>query len=160
MFATVFLPWASAAASVLSLAAVIALSYRMNSHEQAQAFKSKNDSDDNSVMKMSIEGAGAEVIAKRLDACENRLASLETESMKALCEVSTIRFDAFEDIGGKQSFTAAFLNSEGNGVVITGINGRQESRIYAKPIEKGESFFKLSGEETEAIDQALGKIKA
>jgi len=65
------------------------------------------------------------------------------------------RYDAFEDMGGQLSFSAAILNDYGDGLVISCINGRQEARTYAKPVARATSAFNLSPEEQEAIRQAL-----
>lgn len=73
---------------------------------------------------------------------------------KAFRKVEVVRFDAFDDIGGKLSFATAFLNDEGDGVVISSIYGRGESRTYAKPVIRGESSYTLSQEEKEAINKA------
>jgi len=69
--------------------------------------------------------------------------------------VSLLRYDAFEDVGGCLSFSCALLDEHGSGVVLTSINGRQETRVYAKPITEGSSTYNLSIEEVEAIRQAL-----
>lgn len=69
--------------------------------------------------------------------------------------VGLLRYDAFEDVGGRLSFSCAMLDEHGNGVVLTSINGRQETRVYAKPVTGGESPYNLSHEEEEAIRQAL-----
>lgn len=69
--------------------------------------------------------------------------------------VALLRYDAFEDVGGRLSFSCALLDQHGNGVVLTSINGRQETRVYAKPITEGRSTYNLSGEESEAIRRAL-----
>jgi hypothetical protein len=69
--------------------------------------------------------------------------------------VGVVRFDAFEDMGGHLSFSAALLDGHGDGVVLTSINGRQETRIYAKPVVGGTSQHNLSEEEQEAIRRAL-----
>jgi hypothetical protein len=71
-----------------------------------------------------------------------------------------VRFDAFDEMGGKLSFSAALLDDHGEGVVITAINGRHEARLYAKPIEKGRSDHNLSPEEEGAISEALGSAQA
>lgn len=77
----------------------------------------------------------------------------------ALQRFAVYRYDAFEDMGGKLSFSAAFLDAHGTGVVISCINGRMEARSYAKPIERGQSPFNLSPEEQEAIRLAYsGKV--
>jgi len=69
--------------------------------------------------------------------------------------VGLVRYDAFEDVGGRLSFSCALLDAKGNGVVMTSINGRQDTRVYAKPVTDGRSAYNLSIEEEEAIRQAL-----
>ena len=69
--------------------------------------------------------------------------------------VALLRYDAFEDVGGRLSFSCAMLDEHGTGVVLTSINGRQETRVYAKPIAVGTSTYNLSAEEEEAIRQAM-----
>lgn len=70
--------------------------------------------------------------------------------------LGVVRYDAFDDMGGKMSFSAALLDDHGNGLVITSINARAESRAYAKPIKGGGSEHNLSVEEQRAIANALG----
>jgi uncharacterized protein DUF4446 len=69
--------------------------------------------------------------------------------------IGLLRYDAFEDVGGRLSFSCALLDDHGTGVVLTSINGRQETRVYAKPVTVGNSSYNLSAEEQEAIGQAL-----
>jgi hypothetical protein len=69
--------------------------------------------------------------------------------------VALIRYDAFEDVGGQLSFSAALLDEHGSGLVLTSINGRQETRVYAKPVSEGSSTYNLSLEEEEAIRRAM-----
>ncbi len=66
-----------------------------------------------------------------------------------------VRFNAFDDTGSDLSFSIAFLDAHDNGVVLTNLFGRNESRIYAKPILKGESAYLLTIEEKEALQKAL-----
>lgn len=74
--------------------------------------------------------------------------------------LGVVRYDAFDDMGGRMSFSAAFLDDHGNGLVITSINARAESRAYAKAIRGGDSDHNLSTEEQAAIADALGTQKA
>jgi Protein of unknown function (DUF4446) len=74
--------------------------------------------------------------------------------------VALLRYDAFEDVGGRLSFSCALLDDRGTGVVLTSINGRQETRVYAKPVTQGTSSHNLSLEEEEAIRRALGGAEA
>jgi hypothetical protein len=71
--------------------------------------------------------------------------------------VGIVRFDAFEDMGGLMSFSAAFLDDHQTGIVITAINGRTEARVYAKAVEEGRSSHNLSPEEQRALAEALGR---
>ncbi|MDQ4148610.1 MAG: DUF4446 family protein [Actinomycetota bacterium] len=70
--------------------------------------------------------------------------------------LGVVRYDAFEDMGGRLSFSAALLDDHGNGLVITSINARSESRVYAKSVRAGDSEHNLSIEEQQAIAEALG----
>jgi hypothetical protein len=69
--------------------------------------------------------------------------------------VALLRYDAFEDVGGRLSFSCALLDDRGTGVVLTSINGRQETRVYAKPVEGSRSGYNLSAEEEETIRRAM-----
>jgi hypothetical protein len=68
--------------------------------------------------------------------------------------VGIIRFNAFEDTGSDLSFAVAMLNAENNGVVISSLFGRNDSRTYAKPIVGGESTYFLTTEEKQALQRA------
>ena len=92
-------------------------------------------------------------VVQRLDR-EN--AELFGAARRSLQHVGLVRFDAFEDMGGRLSFSAALLDIDGNGIVLTSINGRNETRMYAKPVEAAVSKYHLSDEEQAAIRRALG----
>ena len=72
-----------------------------------------------------------------------------------ISRVHTVRYDAFDDMGGHLSFSSAFLDEHGDGMVITAINGRVDTRVYAKAVRAGNSEHNLSEEEHRAIRQAL-----
>ncbi len=79
-----------------------------------------------------------------------------SQRIAAQCgKVAIIRYNAFGDVGSDLSFSMAILDDAQNGVVITSIFGREESRVYAKPIEAGASTYHLSEEEQAAIKKAM-----
>ncbi|MGN7470079.1 DUF4446 family protein [Brevibacillus sp. SAFN-007a] len=79
-----------------------------------------------------------------------------SQRIAAQCgKVAVIRYNAFGDVGSDLSFSLAMLDDAQNGVVITSIFGREESRVYAKPIEAGTSTYHLSEEEQAAIKKAM-----
>ena len=96
-----------------------------------------------------ISGCGT---SRNRHAHETKLGELAENAVR---HVGIVRFDAFEDMGGRLSFSAAFLDGQGNGVVITSISGRQDTRCYAKQIRHGGSAHHLSDEERQAIRDAL-----
>ncbi len=100
--------------------------------------------------------------ARKIDRLEQAVRTLNKTDKRqqvlidgSVQNVGLLRYDAFEDVGGRLSFSCAMLDDEGSGVVLTSINGRQETRVYAKPIAEGRSSYNLSSEEEEAIRQAL-----
>jgi hypothetical protein len=95
--------------------------------------------------------AHLEQVARALNAIDKRQQQLIEGAVR---HVALFRYDAFEDVGGRLSFSCAMLDDGGTGVVLTSINGRQETRVYAKPITDGRSSYNLSLEEEEAIRQA------
>jgi hypothetical protein len=110
-----------------------------------------------------------EVLRGILDAQGDRMTRLESavralagtdrrqqsEIEGAVRNVGLVRYDAFEDVGGRLSFSCALLDDFGTGVVMTSINGRHDTRVYAKPVSEGHSSYSLSIEEEEAIRQAM-----
>jgi len=73
--------------------------------------------------------------------------------------VGLVRFNAFPDSGGELSFALALLDDDLNGVVVSSLAGRDDSRVYAKPVEAGKSPYPLSREEQEAINRAAAGKK-
>ena len=72
--------------------------------------------------------------------------------------VAVKRFDPFQNAGGQQSFAAAFLSEEGDGVVLSGIHARDGVRVYAKGLKAFTPAQELSVEEQGAIDEAKSKL--
>jgi hypothetical protein len=69
----------------------------------------------------------------------------------ALRDVAVIRYDALQEMSGQLSFSLALLDSHGDGIVLSSINGRAETRTYAKAVVAGKGAQALSPEEEEAI---------
>lgn len=91
---------------------------------------------------------------------ENEKLWAETKEIKdllqrAVTRMAIVRFRAFEDMGGDLSYAVAMLDSNNNGVIMSSIFAREDSRSYAKPIVNGQSTYALTKEEEEALQQAL-----
>jgi hypothetical protein len=86
-----------------------------------------------------------------LTVAEKRLDAVRRDVAQALRHVAVVRYDAFRDMGGRMSFSAAMLDDAGDGLVLTAIHGRGETRSYSKGVKNGESDQVLSPEEKQAI---------
>jgi len=83
--------------------------------------------------------------------------SLNEKLDTCIQKVAIKRYRAFEDVGSDLSYSIALLDGKNNGIVITGIYGRNESTTYSKPIDKGISRYELSDEEKYVLTEAINK---
>jgi hypothetical protein len=113
-----------------------------------------------------VDGANLEQMLDRqvatLDATSARLSALQSDVenteqtlRRAVQRVGLVRFNPFSDTGGDQSFSVALLDSNSDGVVLSSLFSRSETRVFAKPIQRGESRYTLSEEERQAISTAM-----
>ncbi len=113
----------------------------------------------------SLEGQLAEICA-RLDSLKADVSgnSVKLKEIAGVLNTATrgigvVRFNAFQDTGSDLSFSVAFLDAHKDGLVISSIYGREESRTYAKPVKNGQSQYQLSMEEKEAVCRAVDSLK-
>lgn len=88
------------------------------------------------------------------DLVEGAVGSRGTVDPRALRDIAIVRYDALNEGSGQLSFSLALLNATGDGVVLSSINGRTETRTYAKPIVAGQGKQELSPEEAQAVHSA------
>ena len=77
-----------------------------------------------------------------------------TPPTAAISRIGLVRFDAFEDAGGAQSFAVALLDDAGDGIVLTSLHSRPTTRVYLKAIRGGSADAPLSDEEKRAMYEA------
>lgn len=97
-----------------------------------------------------LEGLRTEVID-----LTGQLGRVRSDLSDAIRHVAVVRYDAFGDMGGRLSFSVALLDDAGDGLVMSSINGRSETRTYAKGVKAGASEAALSPEEEQAVGFAL-----
>lgn len=91
---------------------------------------------------------------------QNRDIEIDNKAIHAILQttiqrVGIIRFAAFEDVGGDLSYAVALLDQTNTGIILSSIFSRSSSTTYMKPIDKGNSSYKLSQEEQEALNKAM-----
>jgi hypothetical protein len=90
-----------------------------------------------------------------------RLAAAEGRLDGAVAFRGLVRYDAYNEMSGRQSTSIALLDSRGSGIVISSIHHRDQARLYAKQVVDGRAELELSPEEEEAMRAALsGEVPA
>ena len=97
------------------------------------------------------------MVIKEQKELRQELERIDSILAKAITRLAVVRFDAFSDMANDLSYCVAMLDSNGNGIVISGIFGREDTRTYVKPIVEGVSTYKLTKEEEQALREAMTK---
>lgn len=92
---------------------------------------------------------------QRMAQIEAMQATIEARSLRSLQHIGMVRFNPFEDTGSDQSFAIALLDEQRDGIVLSSLHGRTNTRIFAKPVANGGSDHHLSDEEAQAIRVAV-----
>ncbi|MGQ0629977.1 MAG: DUF4446 family protein [Sporichthyaceae bacterium] len=74
---------------------------------------------------------------------------------ESIRRVAVLRYDAFGEMGGRMSWSVALLDHHGDGVVLTTLVGRAESRSFVKPLRQAASDARLSPEELSVVEAAM-----
>lgn len=90
----------------------------------------------------------------------NRLNQAENKLKSSVRCIETLRFNPFQGTGsgGNQSFASAFVNEEGNGVVISSLYSRDRVSVFSKPLTQFSSPYELFDEEQEVINRAKNTL--
>ncbi len=86
---------------------------------------------------------------------DERLAEVEARLDGAIAYRAMVRFDAYNELSGRQSTSIALLDAHGSGIVISSIHHRDAARVYAKQVHEGRGELELAPEEEEAVRVAL-----
>jgi hypothetical protein len=95
-----------------------------------------------------------ELESREVAAVREEIAAMRDDMQGHVQNVGIVRYNAFEDTGGDQSFAVAMLDAHGNGAIFNGLYHRKDVRIYAKPVRDWKSIYSMSDEEIEAIRKA------
>jgi len=79
------------------------------------------------------------------------------DTNSVLRNVALVRYDAFDGVSGRLSFSLALLDEHGDGVAISALAGQTDTRVYAKGVTGGDGEQDLSPEERQAVSAALHK---
>ncbi len=97
-------------------------------------------------------------LARRAERAESALRELDALSRTDVSRIGFVRYDAFQDSGSELSYALALLNREGDGVVLTSIYSRTDTRTFGKAVRGFEPVVTASAEEKDAISKARAAL--
>jgi hypothetical protein len=145
----------AAAGALIALLVALAAHVRVSRLRRGFAALDGVDGPHSVLDALTAQRRDTQSLRDELAAARHDLDSARGDLADALRHVSVVRYDAFGDMGGRLSFTAALLDDSGDGLVITSIHGRSEARTYAKGVKAGRSEQSLSPEEEQSIELAM-----
>lgn len=86
---------------------------------------------------------------------QDRIEKLQDQMKITFQKMGLVKYDAFDEMGGKLSFSLALLNERNDGFIINAMHSREGCYTYIKEIIDGESYIELAEEEAEALDKAI-----
>ena len=112
---------------------------------------------DGSTLHDRLVGSAEQAVkaSERMAQIEAMQALVEGRTQRSLQHIGLVRFNPFDDTGSDQSFAIALLEDARDGVVISSLHGRTNTRVFAKPVTNGGSGHNLSDEESQAIRIAI-----
>lgn len=146
----------SAGLSVFALVVVVALAVRVGRLLRTYDALVGGDEDASFVAAVGRQTRAGERLRADVTQLRDELTAVRGELSGAVRHVAVVRYDAFGDMGGLLSFSVALLDDAADGLVLSSINARSETRTYVKDVQAGTSAQTLSPEELEAIGQATG----
>jgi Protein of unknown function (DUF4446) len=152
-------PWiaiGAAAAAVLALLLSLAFYLKLRAVRKAQQVLLGSNRDDLVNFAVSLQ-TRIDDLHRVVDEVASALARIDRRVDGCLSHTALVRYNAYEDAGGHQSASLAFLDGGRSGVVMSAIQGRDYARIYVKQLDRGKAPVALSPEEQEAVDRAMAQ---
>ncbi|MCL5411743.1 MAG: DUF4446 family protein [Patescibacteria group bacterium] len=116
--------------------------------------KGVSSGDFKKVLEQHLENLG--LVSQKVQELVKRCDSFDLQLPAFIQKFGLVRFNPYKEVGGDQSFSLAFLDKDGNGIVVSALHSRESTRIYAKPVVRAkEAKYQFSEEEKEAIEVAV-----
>jgi hypothetical protein len=144
----------AAVAAGLALVLAAAFYLKLRRFRRAQSVVLGKGKDDLVNFAVSLQGR-IDDLHRVVDEIATGISRVDKRVDGCLSHTSIVRYDAYEDAGGHQSASLAFLDAARSGVVVSAIQGRDYARIYVKELDRGRPSLALSPEEQEAVDRAM-----
>jgi hypothetical protein len=147
---------AACAAALLSFVVTLWLWRRLARLRSAQAVLLGGRTGDLVDFAVSLQGR-VDDLHRAVDEVAAGLSRVDRRVDGAVMNTAVVRYDAYEDTGGQQSASFAFLDANRTGTIVTAIQGRDYARIYVKDLDRGKASVALSPEEQQAVERAMAR---
>lgn len=147
---------AACAAALIALVATLWMWRRLSRLRASQAVLLGGRTGDLVDFAVSLQGR-VDDLHRAVDEVAAGLSRVDRRVDGAVTNTAVVRYDAYEDTGGQQSASFAFLDANRTGTVVTAIQGRDYARIYVKDLDHGKASVALSPEEQQAVERAMAR---
>ncbi len=143
----------------LGAALIVLLLYTAYLHHKMYRFtRGKTSLSLEELMRACVDGVAK--IEERNELISKHALLLDEKISHAIRNTQTLRYKAFDTNSSNQSFSIAFVNERGNGVVISSLHAHDRMSTFAKPIENYKSTYELTEEEKQTLDDARNTHRA
>lgn len=152
--------WAGVAAGILALVLLLyclVLHNKLNTLQKRYQYFMQGENGESLERKLSVEVKELREAADSIESLFQQQEHIRRIQGNTFQKIGFVKYNAFENIGNDLSFSLTLLDGNNNGVCISSVYGRSESRIFSKPIIQGKSVASLSQEELESLNEALGE---
>ena len=156
MDATLVVAIVACVVAAVALLVTLVLARRLRRLQRLQQAVLGGSSHDMVDFAVSLQGR-IDDLHRAVDEVASGLSRVDRRVDGAITNTAVVRYDAYEDTGGKQSASFAFLDANRTGTIVTAIQGRDYARIYVKDIERGTASVALSPEELTAVERAMAR---
>ncbi len=140
----------------LASAALVAVWRRLSALRRAQKAILAGSATDVIDFAVALQGR-IDDLRGAVDEVASGLTRVDRRVDSSVTNMAVVRYDAYEDSGGQQSASFAFLDATRTGTVVTAIQGRDYARVYVKELDRGTPSAALSPEEAESVERAMGR---
>lgn len=149
--------WLLAVLGTLSISTIVLIIVSVRLHKKLGVFMSGKDGASLEATLSWLTHKHAQV-DDTLQAHKHALEMIDARVKKSVRGYSLVRYDAYEDTGGNQSFASGIIDEHGDGYILSVISNRNHIGVYAKPVQRGVGLSTLTPEEKTALDNALKSI--
>lgn len=140
---------------IVMMALTVSMSVQLNRLKRKYKIFMKGKDAQSLERAFSVKFKEIDKLAKVNEGYQFDIDMIKKEHNKILTKYSIVKYDAFDDVGGKLSFALAMLDRNNTGFILDAIHSRDNCFLYIKEIVKGESYIMLSNEEIKALKQAV-----